>query len=78
MKSISATKFHRKSGVAKWRDLQFSGPLVEMLFDRNVLGGPPVSFQKPRGLRKDFSLHNPQLATRAASTQIADPYYRTT
>jgi hypothetical protein len=30
MKCTSATKFHRKSGVAKWRDLQFSGPSVEM------------------------------------------------
>jgi hypothetical protein len=30
MKCTDATKFHRKSGVAKWRDLQFSGPPVEM------------------------------------------------
>ena len=32
MKCTNATKFHRKSGVAKWRDLQFRGPLLEMFF----------------------------------------------
>jgi hypothetical protein len=31
MRRINATKFHRKSGGAERRDLQFSGPLVEML-----------------------------------------------
>jgi len=36
MKCISATKFHRKSGGAQWRDLQFCGPLLEMFFDRSV------------------------------------------
>jgi hypothetical protein len=36
MKCISATKFHRKSGGAKWRDLQFCGPLMEMFSDRCV------------------------------------------
>src|ERR1700679_91921 len=36
MKYTSATNFHRKSGVAKWRDLQFSGPLLEVFFDRSV------------------------------------------
>jgi hypothetical protein len=30
MKCTNATKFHRKSGVAKWRDLQFYGPVLEM------------------------------------------------
>ena len=34
MKFANAIKFHRKSGGAQWRDLQFSGPLVEMFFDR--------------------------------------------
>jgi hypothetical protein len=34
MKFDNATKFHRKSGVAEWRDLQFSGSLVEMFFNR--------------------------------------------
>jgi hypothetical protein len=32
MKCTNATKFHRKSGVAQWRDLQFCGPLLEMFF----------------------------------------------
>jgi hypothetical protein len=32
MACISATKFHRKSGGAKWRDLRFRGPLLEMFF----------------------------------------------
>jgi hypothetical protein len=34
MKCTNASKFHRKSGVAKWRDLQFGGRFVEMFFDR--------------------------------------------
>jgi hypothetical protein len=33
MRSVNATKFHRKSGGAKPRDLQFRGPLLE--------NGPP-------------------------------------
>jgi len=39
MKCDNATKFHRKSGGAQWRDLQFSEPLLEMFFDseRNVI-----------------------------------------
>jgi hypothetical protein len=32
MKFANATKFRRKSG--KPRDLQFSGPFMEMFFDR--------------------------------------------
>jgi hypothetical protein len=34
MRSVNATKFHRKSGGAKPRDLRFGGPFVEMFFDR--------------------------------------------
>ena len=34
MERNNATKLHRKSGVAKWRDLQFSGLALEMFFDR--------------------------------------------
>jgi hypothetical protein len=30
----NATKFNRKSGGAQPRDLQFSGPFLEMFFDR--------------------------------------------
>jgi hypothetical protein len=33
MEFISATKFNRKSGGAQPRDLQFSGPFLEMLFE---------------------------------------------
>jgi len=33
MKFAEATKFHRKSGGAKWRDLQFSGFVLKMFFD---------------------------------------------
>jgi hypothetical protein len=32
MKCNNATKFHRKSGGAQWRDLQFRRPLLEMFF----------------------------------------------
>jgi hypothetical protein len=32
MKCTNATKFHRKSGGAKSRDLQFYGPVLEMFF----------------------------------------------
>jgi hypothetical protein len=31
MKCINATKFHRKSGGAKWRDLQFNGLVLGMI-----------------------------------------------
>jgi hypothetical protein len=31
MRSVNATKFHRKSGGAKPRDLQFRGPFVKTL-----------------------------------------------
>jgi hypothetical protein len=34
MRLAVPTKFNRKSGVAQWRDLQFSRPLLEMFFDR--------------------------------------------
>jgi hypothetical protein len=30
MKCTSATKFHRKSGVAQWRNLQFNRPVLEV------------------------------------------------
>jgi hypothetical protein len=30
MQCTNAAKFHRKSGGAQWRDLQFRGPLLEM------------------------------------------------
>jgi hypothetical protein len=32
MKCDNVTKLHRKSGVAKWRDLQFNGLVLEMFF----------------------------------------------
>jgi hypothetical protein len=34
MRCTNATKFHRKSGRAKRRDLRFRRPSVEMFFDR--------------------------------------------
>jgi hypothetical protein len=39
MKCTNATKFHRKSGVAKWRDLQFRGPLLEMFLRQDLPEG---------------------------------------
>ena len=36
MNCTNAIKFHRKSGVAQWRDLQFYGPFVEMFSLRVV------------------------------------------
>jgi hypothetical protein len=41
MKCDSATKFHRKFGGAKWRDLQFNGPLMEMFFNKPKRNGSP-------------------------------------
>ena len=32
MKMIDATALNRKSGGAQWRDLRFSGPVLEMFF----------------------------------------------
>jgi hypothetical protein len=37
MRCSNAAKVHRKSGVAKWRDLQFSGSILEM-FQRSDTG----------------------------------------
>ena len=37
MKFAGAIKFHRKSGGAEWRDLQFSGPLLEKTFRTSFL-----------------------------------------
>jgi hypothetical protein len=34
MKCIDAIKFHRKSGGAQPRDLQFHGPVLEMFFSK--------------------------------------------
>jgi hypothetical protein len=34
MKCDNATRFHRKSGGPKWRDLRFSRPFLEMFFHR--------------------------------------------
>ncbi len=34
MQIINATDLDRKSGGAQWRDLRFSGPFLEMFFDR--------------------------------------------
>jgi hypothetical protein len=34
MKFANATNLNRKSGVAKWRDLRFGGPFLEMLFKK--------------------------------------------
>jgi hypothetical protein len=39
MECTNATKFYRKSGGAKWRDLQFYGPLLEMFFDSKQRSG---------------------------------------
>jgi hypothetical protein len=37
MSCINAITFHRKSGGAKWRDLQFRGPFLEMCFDTRAV-----------------------------------------
>jgi hypothetical protein len=43
MKRTNATKVHRKSGGAQWRDLQCRGLLVEMLFFAHTGGGPSTT-----------------------------------
>jgi hypothetical protein len=45
MKCINAIKFHRKSGVAEWRDLQFSGLVLEMFFGALRLYGSLINSQ---------------------------------
>jgi hypothetical protein len=49
MRSVNATKFHRKSGGEQptcpgvpWRDLQFCGPFLEMFFDRAQHGAEGI------------------------------------
>jgi hypothetical protein len=39
MKFVNAINLHRKSGVAKWRDLQFRGPLLEMFLRQDLPEG---------------------------------------
>ena len=48
MKSDNATKFYRKSGGAKWRDLQFTGPLLEMFFGRVLVVFRPTQGDEKR------------------------------
>jgi hypothetical protein len=45
-KCTNATKFHRKSGVAQWRDLQFSGRVLEMFFGQSIAQRMGLSRQK--------------------------------
>src|ERR1700723_2306228 len=44
MKCENDTRFHRKSGVAQWRDLQFRGPVLEMFLTRT---SPKLIFPTP-------------------------------
>ena len=37
MKCTNATKFNRKSGGAKWRDLQFYEPVLEMFSPQGIV-----------------------------------------
>jgi hypothetical protein len=43
---------HPDRSVAKWRDLQFSGPLVEMFFDLSPMEKPAVEGRQgiPQGI----------------------------
>src|ERR1700677_4206024 len=58
MQIIKATGLDRKSGGAQWRDLRFSGPFLEMFFDRAnsgrgvEVGNPDVAVCR-RSLRKE-------------------------
>src|ERR1700679_1849768 len=48
MKCTNATKVNRKSGVAKWRDLQFSKPLLEMFSPGSAQVKSLISTSHPR------------------------------
>ena len=56
MKCTNAIKFHRKSGGAQPRDLQFPGPFLEMFFDRAVMGLRPTQGDEKRLLFSNRSL----------------------
>jgi hypothetical protein len=56
MKCTNATKFHRKSGVAKWRDLQFYGPVLEMFFSSRKQCAGPCSCESS-ALENDLCLY---------------------
>jgi hypothetical protein len=54
MRFATATRFHRKSGGAKPRDLRFNGPIMEMFFypDRSAAdaehpGPREITIRKP-------------------------------
>ena len=48
MKYDNATKYHRKSGGAKPRDLRFYGPVLEMFFNRGRSPRPSSIFTTAR------------------------------
>ena len=50
MQIPNATGLHRKSGGAQWRDLRFSGPFLEMFFDRGIMGLLPTQGDEKRFL----------------------------
>jgi hypothetical protein len=39
---------HLDRSEAKWRDLQFCGPIPELFFDRVVMGLPPTQVDEKR------------------------------
>ena len=63
MQIIKATGLDRKSGGAQWRDLRFSGPFLEMFFDRGVMGLRPTQGDEKRLLSTNDSAwkHRPPL-----------------
>jgi hypothetical protein len=50
MKSTNATKIHRKSGGAQWRDLQFSGLVLEMFFWLKETARPSTTLRSSQAL----------------------------
>jgi hypothetical protein len=47
MKFDNATNLNRKSGVAKWRDLRFGGPFVEMVILYRAIDADYPALQSP-------------------------------
>jgi hypothetical protein len=59
MGCANATRFHRKSGGAQPRDLQFNGPILEMFLPYPSLE-TPLSVLKPRLAEIQLALDSPQ------------------
>ena len=69
---INATGLHRKFGGAQLRDLRFSGPILEMFFDRGIMGLLPTQGDEKRFLFSGSATPSP-LSSRPERSAVEGP-----